>query len=338
MTPLPRPPSPIDAVRSPPGDAAAPPELSIVVPAYNEEANLPAFWTRLVHVLDAHAPDAEVIFVDDGSTDGTLAQLLSLRHRDERVNIVALSRNFGKEIALTAGLDHARGRAVVPIDADLQHPPEVIVDLLAGWRAGNDIVIALRRDRATDGVLRRAASSLFHRVFAAMASVPVTRDAGDFRLMSRVVVDALKQLPERTRFMKGLYAWVGFRQATVLYDIEPRLAGDSKWSAWRLWRLALDGITSFSSLPLKVWSVLGLGFALVALLYGAYLVARTLIRGVDVPGYASLMVIILFLGGLQLLSLGVLGEYLGRVYDEVKARPLYVVRSRFGFGADDRVD
>lgn len=333
-----RPSSPVDAIRSASSAAAATPELSIVVPAYNEEANLAAFWTRLVHVLDAYAPDAEVIFVDDGSTDGTLAQLLSLRHRDERINIVALSRNFGKEIALTAGLDHARGRAVVPIDADLQHPPEIIVDLLSGWRAGNDIVIALRRDRATDGVLRRAASSLFHRVFAAMASVPVTRDAGDFRLMARVVVDALKQLPERTRFMKGLYAWVGFRQTTVLYDIQPRLAGKTKWGAWRLWRLALDGITSFSSLPLKVWSVLGLGFALVALLYGAYLVARTLVRGVDVPGYASLMVIILFLGGLQLLSLGVLGEYLGRVYDEVKARPLYVVRRRFGFGAEDRAE
>jgi len=260
---------------------------------------------------------------------------VSLRQRDPRVRIVSLSRNFGKEIALTAGLDHAGGKAVIPIDADLQHPPELIAELVARWRDGSDIVIALRRDRATDGLLRRAGSSLFHRVFARMTTVPVVRDAGDFRLMSRAVVDALRRLPERTRFMKGLYAWVGFRQTTVSYDIEPRLEGRSKWSVWRLWRLALDGITSFSSLPLKVWSVVGLTFALVALAYGAYLVIRTIVRGVDVPGYASVMVMILFLGGLQLLSLGIIGEYLGRVYDEVKARPLYVVRQRIGFDRDD---
>ena len=311
------------------------PEISIVVPVYNEEAGIAAFWTRLAPVLASLACSEEVIFVDDGSSDGTLAQLMSLRHRDPRVRIVSLSRNFGKEIALTAGLDHAEGNAVIPIDADLQHPPEVIVELVAGWRAGSDIVIALRRDRATDTLARRAASSLFHRVFARLTTMPVVRDAGDFRLMSHAVVDALRRLPERTRFMKGLYAWVGFTQTTVSYDIEPRLEGRSKYGVWRLWRLALDGITSFSSLPLKVWSVVGLTFALVALAYGAYLVVRTIVRGVDVPGYASVMVMILFLGGLQLLSLGIIGEYLGRVYDEVKARPLYVVRQRIGFDRDD---
>ncbi len=313
-----------------------PAEISIVVPVYNEEAGLAAFWARLAPVLASLACRAEVVFIDDGSSDGTLAQLLSLRHLDPRVRIVSLSRNFGKEIALSAGLDHADGDAVVPIDADLQHPPEVIPELVARWRDGSDIVIALRRDRATDSLLRRAASSLFHRVFARMTTVPVVRDAGDFRLMSRPVVEALRRLPERTRFMKGLYAWVGFRQTTVSYDIEPRLEGRSKWSLWRLWRLALDGITSFSSLPLKVWSVVGLAFALAALAYGGYLVARTIVRGIDVPGYASLMVMILFLGGLQLLSLGVIGEYLGRVYDEVKARPLYIVRQRIGFDRDDQ--
>lgn len=311
------------------------PELSIVVPVYNEESGLAAFWARLAPVLDSLAGRAQVIFVDDGSSDGTLAQLVSLRHLDLRVRIVSLSRNFGKEIALTAGLDHADGDAVIPIDADLQHPPEVIAKLVAGWRAGNDIVIALRRDRATDGLARRAASSLFHRVFAQLTTVPVVRDAGDFRLMSRAVVDALRRLPERTRFMKGLYAWVGFRQTTISYDIEPRLEGRSKWGVWRLWRLALDGITSFSSLPLKVWSVVGLAFALAALAYGSYLIARTIVHGVDVPGYASVMVVILFLGGLQLLSLGIIGEYLGRVYDEVKARPLYIVRQRIGFDPDE---
>jgi glycosyltransferase involved in cell wall biosynthesis len=300
------------------------PEVSVVVPVYNEEAGLAAFWTRLAPVLASLTGTAEVIFVDDGSSDGTLAQLLSLRHLDRRVRIVSLSRNFGKEIALTAGLDHAGGDAVIPIDADLQHPPEVIGELVARWHDGSDIVIALRRDRATDGILRRAGSSLFHRVFARMTTVPVTRDAGDFRLMSRKVVEALRRLPERTRFMKGLYAWVGFRQTTVSYDIEPRLEGRSKYGVWRLWRL-----------PLKVWSVVGLVFALAALGYGVYLIARTIVRGVDVPGYASLMVVVLFLGGLQLLSLGIIGEYLGRVYDEVKARPLYVVRQRIGFDRDD---
>jgi glycosyltransferase involved in cell wall biosynthesis len=313
----------------------SPLDISIVVPVYNEEAGLSAFWARLAPVLDSLGRRAEVIFIDDGSSDGTLPQLMSLHHRDPRVRIVGLSRNFGKEIALTAGLDHAGGDAVIPIDADLQHPPEVIAELVARWRDGSDIVIALRRDRATDGLLRRTASSLFHSVFTRMTTVPVVRDAGDFRLMSRPVVDALRQLPERTRFMKGLYAWVGFRQTTVSYDIEPRLEGRSKFSAWRLWRLALDGITSFSSLPLKVWIVVGLVFALAALAYGVYLIARTIVRGVDVPGYASLMVVVLFLGGLQLLSLGIIGEYLGRVYDEVKARPLYVVRQRIGFDRDD---
>jgi glycosyltransferase involved in cell wall biosynthesis len=311
------------------------PELSIVVPVYNEESGLAAFWARLAPVLSSLATRGEVIFVDDGSSDGTLAQLLSLRHLDRRVRIVSLSRNFGKEIALSAGLDHADGDAVIPIDADLQHPPEVIAELVARWRDGNDIVIALRRDRATDGLARRAASRLFHSLFARMTTVPVVRDAGDFRLLSRPVVEALRRLPERTRFMKGLYAWVGFRQTAISYDIEPRREGRSKWSAWRLWRLAIDGITSFSSLPLKVWSVVGLAFALAALAYGSYLIVRTIVRGIDVPGYASVMVVILFLGGLQLFSLGIIGEYLGRVYDEVKARPLYVVRQRIGFDRDD---
>ena len=325
----------------PASDAAAPPhdreppQLSIVVPAFNEAAGLAAFWARLSAVLARLALPAEVIFVDDGSTDETVAQLMSLRHADPRVKIVSLSRNFGKEVALTCGFDHVRGEAAVPIDADLQHPPEVIAELVAQWRAGNDIVIALRRDRGTDSPGRRLASWLFHRVFTGIASVPVTRDAGDFRLLSRPVIDALKALPERTRYMKGLYAWVGFRQAIVSYDVEARAAGGSKWSVWRLWKLAVDGITSFSAVPLKIWSIVGLAFALAAFGYGGYFVVRTIVHGADVPGFASLMVMILLLGGLQLLSLGVIGEYLGRVYDEVKARPLYIVRQRIGFDADE---
>jgi glycosyltransferase involved in cell wall biosynthesis len=309
------------------------PEVSVVVPVYNEEAGLAAFWTRLAPVLASLAGTADVVFVDDGSSDGTLAQLLSLRHLDRRVRIVSLSRNFGKEIALTAGLDHADGNAVIPIDADLQHPPEVIGELVARWRDGNDIVIALRRDRATDGFLRRAASSLFHRVFARLTTVPVTRDAGDFRLMSRPVVEALRRLPERTRFMKvSTPGSAPVRPRCPMTSSRPGADRNRSGAV----ALAIDSIV-VRSLPLKVWSVVGLVFALAALAYGVYLIARTIVHGIDVPGYASLMVMILLLGGLQLLSLGIIGEYLGRVYDEVKARPLYVVRQRIGFDRDDPV-
>ena len=313
------------------------PVLSLVVPCYNEAAGLASFWARASDALDALGAPAEAVFVDDGSRDATFAVLSALAARDPRVRVVALSRNFGKEIALAAGLDHARGDAVVPIDADLQHPPELLHELVARWREGCDVVIALRRDRATDSAARRLASDLFHRLFARVSAVPVPRGAGDFRLMSRPVVDALKSMPERTRYMKGMYAWVGFRTATVDYDVAERAAGESRFGLVKLWRLALDGIVSFSALPLRMSSFLGALFALVALAYGVWLVARTLAHGVDVPGYASLMVVVLFLGGVQLLSLGVIGEYLGRVYDEVKARPLYVVRARVGFppsGAD----
>ena len=313
---------------------SAKPVLSLVVPCYNEAAGLASFWARASDALDALGLPAEAIFIDDGSRDATFAVLSAIAARDARVRVIALSRNFGKEVALAAGLDHARGEAVVPIDADLQHPPEVLAELVARWREGHDVVIALRRDRATEPLLRKLAADLFHRLFTRIAAVPVPRGAGDFRLMSRPVVDALRRMPERIRYMKGMYAWVGFRTATVAYDVDERAAGDSRFGLVRLWRLAIDGIVSFSSLPLRVSSVLGVLFALVALAYGGWLVVRTIVHGVDVPGYASLMVVVLFLGGVQLLSLGVIGEYLGRMYDEVKARPLYLVRARLGFPRD----
>ncbi|CAG0990083.1 partial polyisoprenyl-phosphate glycosyltransferase, partial [Burkholderiales bacterium] len=310
---------------------SAKPVLSLVVPCFNEAAGLASFWARASDALDALDDPAEAIFVDDGSRDATFAVLSALADRDPRVRVVALSRNFGKEVALAAGLDHARGDAVIPIDADLQHPPELLSELVARWREGYDVVIALRRDRATDSPTRRIAADLFHRLFSRVSAVPVPRGAGDFRLMSRPVVDALAAMPERTRSMKGMYAWVGFRTASVGYDVEERASGASRFGLLKLWRLAVDGIVSFSALPLRVSSFLGALFALVALAYGAWLVVRTLVHGIDVPGYASLMAVVLFLGGVQLLSLGVIGEYLGRVYDEVKARPLYVVRARLGF-------
>ena len=310
---------------------SATPVVSLVVPCYNEAAGLASFWARASDALDALGLPGEAVFVDDGSRDETFAVLAALATRDPRVKVVGLSRNFGKEVALAAGLDHARGDAVVPIDADLQHPPELLGELVARWREGHDVVIALRRDRSTDSLPRRMASDLFHRLFSRVSATPVPRGAGDFRLLARPVVDALKRMPERTRYMKGMYAWVGFRTTTVDYDVDERAVGRSRFGPLRLWRLAMDGIVSFSALPLRVSSFLGALFALIAIAYGAWLTVRTLVHGVDVPGYASLMAVVLFLGGVQLLSLGVIGEYLGRVYDEVKDRPLYVVRARLGF-------
>jgi len=319
---------------SPPPPGAVPaPTLSLVVPVFNEAANLPRFIERAGRALDALGLPWEIVCVDDGSTDASLVTLLTARERDPRIVVVELSRNFGKEVALAAGLDHARGEAVIPIDADLQHPPEVIGEMVAQWRAGFDMVVAVRRNFRQEGLARRAASALFDRMFRRLSQVALPPGAGDFRLLSGPVVAALRQLPERSRFMKGLYAWVGFRYATVPYAVEPRADGRSGHGFGRLWRLAIDGITAFSALPLKLWSGLGLVFALIAIAYGAYLVVQTLVNGIALPGYASTITLILFFGGLQLLSLGVLGEYVARIYDEVKARPLYVVRARHGCAA-----
>jgi glycosyltransferase involved in cell wall biosynthesis len=318
-----------------PPPSGAPPVLSLVVPVYDEAANLPRFLERATRALDALALPWEIVCVDDGSRDASLVTLLAARERDARVVVVELSRNFGKEVALAAGLDHARGDAVIPIDADLQHPPELVGELVAQWQAGYDMVIAVRRNLRQESLPRRLAGGAFDRVFRRVANLELPPGAGDFRLLSAPVVAALRKLPERARFMKGLYAWVGFRYATVPYDVEPRGDGRSGHGLARLWRLAVDGITAFSAVPLKVWSGLGLFIALVAFAYGAYLVVRTLVHGIALPGYASTITVVLFLGGLQLLSLGVLGEYIVRIFDEVKARPLYIVRARHGCEARD---
>ncbi|MBS0321479.1 MAG: glycosyltransferase family 2 protein [Proteobacteria bacterium] len=315
--------------------ASPAPTLSLVVPVYNEAAGLDAFVARTRAVLDGLGLPWEIVFVDDGSRDVSVVTLLAARERDARLKVVELSRNFGKEVALAAGLDHADGEAVIPIDADLQHPPELIPELVAAWRAGSDMVIAVRRNARQEGWARRSASRLFDRLFRRVASVDLPVGAGDFRLLSAPVVRALRKLPERARFMKGLYAWVGFRYTTVPYAVEPRAGGTSGHDGGRLWRLALDGITAFSAVPLKAASVIGFLIALVALLYGAYLVVKTLVLGIDVPGYASTITLVLFLGGLQLIGLGVLGEYVARIYDEVKGRPLYVVRARHGVDGSD---
>ncbi|MEO8849201.1 MAG: glycosyltransferase family 2 protein [Casimicrobiaceae bacterium] len=310
--------------------APATPVLSLVVPVFNEAPNIDAFIVRARAALEELALPWEIVFVDDGSGDASLLAMLAAREREPRIVVVELSRNFGKEIALAAGLDHARGEAVIPIDADLQHPPELIGALVERWHSGNDMVVAVRRNVARDGVLRRALSAVFYRIFRSVTTIELPRGTGDFRLLSAPVVRALRAMPERARFMKGLYAWVGFRYATVDYEVDARIGGRSSYNIGKLWRLGTDAITSFSAAPLKAASLTGFAIAVLAFVYGAWLVGKTLLLGVDLPGYASTIALILFLGGLQLLSLGVLGEYVARIYEEVKSRPLYVVRSRHG--------
>ncbi len=314
--------------------AGALPELSIVVPMFNEAAVVDRFFERLERVLERLGLSHEIVVVNDGSSDDTLARLLEHRARNRAVKIISLSRTFGKDVALSAGFDHARGRAVVPIDADLQDPPELIEQMVERWREGYDVVYATRMRRPGDSWLKRTTAHFFYRIFEAIAEVPIPRDTGDFRLLDRRVVDVMVRLPERTRFMKGLFAWVGFKQAAIYYEREPRPAGGTKWNYWRLWNFAVDGITSFSSLPLKVWSYCGFVISLFAFLYAVVLAVKKLLHDVDVPGYTSLMVVVLFLGGIQLITLGILGEYMGRMYNEVKGRPLYVVRELHGFDED----
>ncbi|ACK72821.1 glycosyl transferase family 2 [Gloeothece citriformis PCC 7424] len=306
-------------------------ELSVVVPLYNEELNIDTLFDRLLSTLNELHLTYEIVCIDDGSRDNTLDRLIEYHFRHPLIKVVALSRNFGKEIALTAGIDHAQGNAIVPIDADLQDPPELIGQLLDKWREGYEVVYARRRVRQGESWLKRFTANAFYRVIAKISRVSIPRDTGDFRLLDRRVVEALKQMPERTRFMKGLFAWVGFKQTYILYDRSPRYKGKTTWNYWKLWNFALDGITSFSLVPLKVWSYLGLVLSILAFIYASFLVARTLIFGIDVPGYASLMVTVLFIGGVQLITLGIIGEYLGRVYEEVKQRPLYLVRQSHGF-------
>jgi len=311
--------------------------LSLVVPVFNEESVLPRFFERVVPIVEQTAPDYEIICVNDGSSDGSLATLAFAHLARPRIKVVDLSRNFGKEAALTAGLEYASGDAVIPLDADLQDPPELIPELVAKWREGYDMVVAVRRDRGADSLAKRSSAGLFYRVMQRLSDVPVPAHAGDFRLIDRRVVEALKLLPERTRFMKGLFAWVGFRQATISYARPARMAGSSKWRYWKLWNFALDGLLSSTTLPLRIWTYLGLAAAVVALLYMLFIVVRTLIYGVDVPGYASLAAMLLFFSGMNMIGLGIMGEYVGRVFIEVKQRPQFLVRQAVGFDpAPDR--
>ena len=304
--------------------------MSLVVPAHDEARNVEAFYGRVLSAIEALDIDFEIIFVNDGSKDQTLPLLIQIREQDPRVKIIDLSRNFGKEVALTAGLEHATGDVVVPTDADLQHPPEVIPKMLEAWQEGADVVFATRVDRASESVMKRLSAKMFYRVLGLVGEVPNHDKIGDFCLLDRRVVDVLKRLPEHNRFMKGLFAWTGYRQAFVPFEQESRRLGVTSWNYWRLWNLALEGITSFSTFPLRVWTYIGFVLAFLSLIYAAYLVAQTIIFGVTTPGFASIMVAVLFIGGIQLISLGVIGEYIGRIFSEVKGRPLYLVRDLYG--------
>jgi glycosyltransferase involved in cell wall biosynthesis len=300
--------------------------ISVVVPAYNEEAVLGEFYRRTAAVLSQIGAPFEIVFVNDGSRDGTLRVLHELRAQDPRVVIVDLSRNFGKEIAMTAGLDHCAGEVVVVIDADLQDPPELIEDFVAAWREGYDVVYAVRTVRDGETWLKKATASLFYRLMGSVSRIEIPRDTGDFRLMSRRAVDALGRVREQHRFMKGLFAWIGFPSKPIYYRRDPRHAGQTTFNYVKLWNLAVEGFTSFTIAPLKVATYTGILIALTAFVYAAYVVYKTLRYGDPVQGYPSLMTVVLFLGGVQLVFTGVLGEYLGRVFNEVKGRPLYLTK------------
>lgn len=303
-------------------------KLSLVVPFYNEEEGVARFFARInlvfAPILDHY--DLEVCCVNDGSRDHTLEELVRARESNPYIRIIDLSRNFGKEAAITAGLDFASGDIVVPIDADLQHPPEVVLEMLKKWEEGFEVVLARRTDRTTDRPIQKLAARAFYKAIRYISHVEIPADVGDFRLMDRKVVNAVKSLRENCRFMKGIFAWVGFRTTIVDYKVEPREHGQTSFNMWKLWNFAVEGITSFSTVPLRVWSYFGGLISLLAFVYGLYLIVKTLLLGVETPGYASLMVVLLFTAGVQLISIGILGEYLGRVFSEAKRRPSYIVR------------
>lgn len=305
--------------------------ISVVCPFFNEQKTIQAFFHALLNCLTSLPYSIELICVNDGSTDATLELLLQQQatHPSINIKILDLSRNFGKEAALTAGIEHASGDAVIPIDTDLQDPPELIATMLDKWEQGYEVVLATRQDRTSDSWLKRNSAHWFYRIHNAISEPKIPENTGDFRLMDRCVVNALKTLPENQRFMKGLFNWVGFKTTQLYYHRPVRVEGSTKFTLWKLWKLALEGITSFSTAPLIIWTYLGLLISSLAFFYGLFIITRTLIYGVDLPGYASLIVTILFLGGLQMVGMGILGEYIGRLYMEAKRRPVYIIRKTY---------
>ncbi len=301
------------------------PIISIVCPCYNEEEALHSFISKIRSILAQTKYTYELLFINDGSTDKTLFVLNELSQNDPQMRVINLSRNFGKEAAMTAGLDHAKGEVIIPIDADLQDPPELIIDFLREWEKGFDVVLAKRIDRSCDTLRKKLSANLFYKFHNAIADVDIPNNVGDFRLITRKVVKAIQLLPENQRFMKGIFSWVGFKSSTIEYVRQPRSAGKSSFNSWSLWNFALQGITSFSTSPLRIWLYLGVMVSGLSFCYGSFIILKTLILGVTLPGYASLLTVILFLGGIQLIGLGVMGEYLGRLYMESKRRPIYII-------------
>ncbi|MCK5536628.1 MAG: glycosyltransferase family 2 protein [Bacteroidales bacterium] len=305
------------------------PTISIICPCYNEEDVVDLFLEEINMVLNDIGKTFEIIFINDGSKDGTLDTLIQAKKKYKSIRIINLSRNFGKEAALTAGLNEARGEVIIPIDVDLQDPPEVIKDFIFHWEKGSDVVLAKRVDRSTDSFSKRMSAKLFYKFNNKISKVKIPENVGDYRLITRKVLKALQQLPESERFMKGLFAWVGFKTSVVEYKRDARIAGDTNFSGWKLWNLALEGITSFSTFPLKIWLYMGVVVSFISFLYGSVIIFKTIILGIDIPGYASTMTVILFLGGIQLIGIGVLGEYIGRIYMESKRRPTYIIEDEY---------
>lgn len=302
------------------------PEISIVVPFYNESASVKVFFEKVIPILRQTKSSFEIVCVNDGSRDDTFDKLLSEKKKFSEIKIIDFSRNFGKDAALTAGIDFSEGNCVIPMDCDLQDPPKLIIDMIKKWKEGFDVVLARRANRSRDSFIKRITAKLFYDFYNSMAYFPLPKNVGDFRLMDRKVVEILKTFPERTRFMKGLLSFAGFKTTYVDYVRQARKKGTTKWSYWKLWNYAIDGITSFSTLPLKICSYIGLLVMMLAFARGLWITFRVFIQGIDVPGYASLMVAMLFLGGIQLIFLGVIGEYIGRIYIETKQRPIYIVK------------
>jgi glycosyltransferase involved in cell wall biosynthesis len=309
------------------GEPADRPLISVIVPAYNEEESVIEFQKRLSAVFEKLAYELEVIYVNDGSQDRTFDTLYDMHSRDWRIKIIDLSRNFGKEIAMTAGLDLAKGDAVIIIDVDLQDPPELIPELLKEWRSGYDVVYAKRTQREGETVLKKTSAHVFYRIIQKVSRVRIPEDTGDFRLLSKRAVESLRLLREQHRFMKGLFAWIGYPQIAVPYQRQPRHAGNTKWNYWKLWNFALDGITSFTNVPLKISTYIGVLTALVGFCYSIFIVTKAIFWGDPVRGFPSIIMIVTLLGGVQLIFLGIIGEYLGRMFDETKRRPLYLIKN-----------
>ncbi len=305
------------------------PIISIVVPCYNEENVIEIFLQHIEPIMNSLDKSYEIIFINDGSTDNTFNVMLNSKKKHKHIRILNLSRNFGKEAALTAGLEHTKGEAIIPIDVDLQDPPELIVQFIEKWEEGYDVVLAKRADRSSDSLAKKLSAEFFYKIHNKISDISMPNNVGDYRLMSKRVVEALKQLPENQRFMKGLFAWTGYKTTIIEYKREARIAGDSSFNGWKLWNFALDGITSFSTVPLRIWLYLGIIISFFAFVYGSIIIVKTLIFGIDLPGYASLLASVLFLGGIQLMGIGILGEYIGRIYKEAKRRPSYLIENEY---------